>query len=194
MRKYEVNDKFIIEIAEVCTTDIRKSTEEEHTLYRVKGFNSLVFDDNGLDKLQKYNGSIISEDTLEMERMKALNDGRNEVWELAKKLWYMGTVNCNDIFGYKFLIDIIDNFTPQEALAKLEAYEKEQNEIKVGDIVYNDDTMEEGVVTHIDNDEVFMLYDDGSCGNTYGNLTKTGKHIDIQSVLKQIGSDADELS
>lgn len=202
MSKYEVNDKFIIEIAEVCTTDRRKSTEEGHTLYRVKGFNSLVFDDNGLDKLKKCEQPTISEDTLEMERMKALNDGRNEVWELVRRLYNTSLNEIKHIFGandFKWdereIIEvIIKQNTPQEALAKLEAYEKEQNEIKVGDIVYNDNTMEEGVVTHIDNGEVFMLYDDGSCGNTYGNLTKTGKHIDIQSVLKQIGSDADELS
>ena len=115
--------------------------------------------------------------------------GLNDAWELAKKI----VVDCKDmtgkefqdIFGY-YLCEVFVNYTPQEALAKLEAYEKSK-EIKVGDIVYNDDTMEEGVVTHIDNDEVFMLYDDGSCGNTYGNLTKTGKHIDLTDLFKQIG-------
>lgn len=138
--------------------------------------------------------------TLERYYEKGLNDGRNEVWELAKKIvlnQQYGGLSIGElkkIFGFGSPTEILRRYTLQEALAKLEAYEKEQNEIKVGDIVYNDDTMEEGVVTHIDNDEVFMLYDDGSCGNTYGNLTKTGKHIDIQSVLKQIGSDADELS
>ena len=39
-----VGDKFIIEIGEVFTEN----------LYRVKGFNSLVFDDNVLNKLEKY--------------------------------------------------------------------------------------------------------------------------------------------
>ena len=124
--------------------------------------------------------------------------GLEDAWKLANNIAdTLTTSERAEIFGYVIngitVMDILRDFSPQEALAKLEAYEKE-HEIKVGDIVYNDDTMEEGVVTHIDNDEVFMLYDDGSCGNTYGNLTKTGKHIDIQSVLKQIGSDADELS
>lgn len=190
MSKYHKGDKFIVEIKEVINSD-------NGTLYR-SDFKTLTFDDNGLDKLQKYEQPTISEDTLEMERMKALDEGRNEVWEFVRKtntsVHPQKAVELLDFFGVNNYRDIFIEYTPQEALAKLEAYEKEQNEIKVGDIVYNDDTMEEGVVTRIDNDEVFMLYDDGSCGNTYGNLTKTGKHIDIQSVLKQIGSDADELS
>ena len=186
MSKYHKGDKFIVEIKESINSD-------NGTLYR-SNFKTLTFDDNGLDKLQKYEQPTISEDTLEMERMKALNEGRNEVWELANKIQGLDCNIREKIYGIYKMPVIFEKFTPQEALVKLEAYEKEQNEIKVGDIVYNDDTMEEGVVTHIDNDEVFMLYDDGSCGNTYGNLTKTGKHIDIQSVLKQIGGDADELS
>lgn len=187
MSKYNVGDKFTIEIKEL----INGSNDK---MFYKSDCCSIIFGEEQLDKLQKYNGSTISEDTLEMVRMKALNEGRNEVWELARKIYEMKSKEFDEVFRDVHYVDVFYHFTPQEALAKLEAYEKEQNEIKVGDIVYNDDTMEEGVVTHIDNDEVFMLYDDGSCGNTYGNLTKTGKHIDIQSVLKQIGSDADELS
>lgn len=43
MIKYNVGDKFIIEIAE----------KVRDNLYRIKGFNSLVFDDNGLKKLKR---------------------------------------------------------------------------------------------------------------------------------------------
>lgn len=43
MSKYNVGDKFIIEIAE----------EVRDNLYRIRGFNSLVFDDNGLKKLKQ---------------------------------------------------------------------------------------------------------------------------------------------
>lgn len=137
-------------------------------------------------------GVIMKGNTVDTEAYnKGLEDGRNDAWKLANKIAdTLTTSERAKIFGYVVngitVMDILRDFTPQEALVKLEAYEKEQNEIKVGDIVYNDDTMEKGVVTHIDNDEVFMLYDDGSCGNTYGNLTKTGKHIDIQSLLEQI--------
>ena len=57
MSKYKVGDKFIIEIAEVYENVLSgihgfKATTSE-PLYRVKGFNSLVFDKNGLDKLEE---------------------------------------------------------------------------------------------------------------------------------------------
>lgn len=56
----KVGDKYIIEIGEVFKD---KGTYEayggevndyEENLYRIKGFNSLVFDDEGLRKLEKY--------------------------------------------------------------------------------------------------------------------------------------------
>lgn len=57
MSKYKVGDKFIIEIAEVYENvfsgvDIFEAATSE-PLYRIKGFNSLVFDKNGLDKLEE---------------------------------------------------------------------------------------------------------------------------------------------
>ena len=50
MSKYEIGDKFTITID-------GKTTVNGRTLYAIKGFNSLVFDDNGLDKLENYNDS-----------------------------------------------------------------------------------------------------------------------------------------
>ena len=56
MSKYKVGDKFIIEIAEVYENvlsgvDVFETATSE-PLYRIKGFNSLVFDKNGLDRLE----------------------------------------------------------------------------------------------------------------------------------------------
>lgn len=45
---YKEGDKFIIEIEEVYKSDLTSPD-----LYRVKGFNSLVFDNHGLNMLQK---------------------------------------------------------------------------------------------------------------------------------------------
>ena len=57
MSKYKVGDKFIIEIAEVYENvlsgvDVFEAATSE-PLYRIKGFNSLVFDKNGLDRLEE---------------------------------------------------------------------------------------------------------------------------------------------
>lgn len=127
--------------------------------------------------------------------------GMIDAWELAKKISdTLTTSKRAEIFGYVVngitVMDILRDFTPQEALAKLEAYEKEQAEIKVGDVVFNKDTNEHCVITHIEGKfVVYCLYDDGSCGTSnIKECEKTSKHIDIQSVLEQIGSDADELS
>ncbi len=58
----EVNDKFIIEIGEKYNTGgVVSGTEAGSSpvvLYRIKGFNSLVFDDFGLKKLDKYEGDV----------------------------------------------------------------------------------------------------------------------------------------
>ena len=56
MSKYKVGDKFIVEIEEIYNGNLAKHEEHMH-LYRIKGFNSLVLDEYGLDKLQKYEES-----------------------------------------------------------------------------------------------------------------------------------------
>ena len=55
MSKYNVGDKFIIEIEE----------EVRDNLYRIRGFNSLVFDDNGLKKLKRIQEKTRLEDFTE---------------------------------------------------------------------------------------------------------------------------------
>lgn len=57
MSKYKVGDKFVIEIAEVYENvlsgvDVFEAATSE-PLYKIKGFNSLVFDKNGLDRLEE---------------------------------------------------------------------------------------------------------------------------------------------
>ena len=132
----------------------------------------------------------ITKDDLELKYSQGLNDA----WELVKKLWYLENQKCKEVFGYEFSIDIIEHFTPQEALAKLKAYEETQ--IKVGDIVFCfadcDENWREnkehyGVLLEIVNDIYTVLMKNGDVSEFSKNsLEKTGKHIDIQSILKQI--------
>ena len=55
MNKYKVGDKFIIEIAEVYENVLNgiDALATSELLYKIKGFNSLVFDENGLDRLEE---------------------------------------------------------------------------------------------------------------------------------------------
>lgn len=48
MSKFNVGDKFEIEIAEVF-----KGAESGNDKYRIKGFDNLVFDDKGLEKIKQ---------------------------------------------------------------------------------------------------------------------------------------------
>lgn len=137
------------------------------------------------------------------------DEGRNEVWEFVKRLFdynsntKLTSKELKKIFGLASEIDILRNFTPQEALAKIEAYEKEQKEIKVGDVVYiptvntEDEKEDYGVVTNIYAADKTTRYEilmhNGDCMSYYDyEIEKTNKHIDIQSILEQIGVDKDE--
>ena len=83
----KVGDKFIIEIGEVFTakgTYMAYGCEEneyEENLYRVKGFNSLVFDDNGLNRLEKY-------EPPEEEKSSPVNVG-DEVEDKSGARWFV---------------------------------------------------------------------------------------------------------
>lgn len=187
--KYKVGDKFVIEISEKYTNDADAFVIENEILYRVKGFKSLVFDSYGLDKLQKY-GEI--KETLELlteAKQDDYNKGLNDAWELAKKIFALKGKEFDDVFGYVEFSDVFHYNTPQQALAKLEAYEKGQEEIKVGDVVYADDEPDSfGVVTYMDSERLYITWDDGSSGKEFdwSDIHKTGRHIDIEHLLEQI--------
>lgn len=140
------------------------------------------------------------EDIIENEIKEAYNegldDGRNEVWEWIKKLCNMPSEGRIKMFGGNYsAITIVGNHTPQEVLAKLDAYEKEQAEIKIGDVVKVDGTNKDcGIVIAINEIEkkARLMYVDTSfrVNEWYlADLKKTGKNIDIQKILEQIKGD-----
>lgn len=114
-----------------------------------------------------------------------------EAWEIAKKILLypahggFNTTELEEIFGRT---EHLWELTPQEAKAKIEAWEEEK-EIKVGDEV--DVCGDKGIVTSFgtDGDALHVLYFDGIV-NSYRrdkDVKKTGRHIDIDGILKQIG-------
>ncbi len=130
-----------------------------------------------------------------------------EVWEIAKRIVLpasdSGSLKASElreIFDSDIETYILKNFTPQEAKAKLDEWESKQ--IRVGDVIfcfgdcdddwkYNEEHY--GVVTGIYNSNYQVLMKNGDV-NPFkkSSCKKTGKHIDIQSVLDQIGGDKDE--
>ena len=119
-----------------------------------------------------------------------------EAWEIARKIAYdvsdggMSIDDLRNVFGISNFQGILSNFTPQQAKSKIEAWEAEK-EIKIGDEVYI--CGEKGIVTSfgIDGNRIHVLYYDGIV-NSYRidkEIKKTGRHIDIDGILKQIGGD-----
>ena len=111
-----------------------------------------------------------------------------EAWEIAKNLFAdYSNIELDEIFGKEWSFLKLMELTPQEAKAKIEAWESEKK-IKVGDVV--DHNGEIGIVTNTDDEEGFynVLYSNGSTSaHDCRNLKKVGRHIDITGLLNQIG-------
>ena len=128
MSTYKVGDKFIIEIAEVYENELsgidvfEAATSEP--LYRIKGFNSLVFDKNGLDKIEKI------KPTLTVPYSEAYEKGMNDTWDIARELCKTGYSECNEIFGDETVEHVIKNYMPLEVKEKIEYFNKAINTIK----------------------------------------------------------------
>ena len=128
MSKYKVGDKFIIEIAEVYENvlngvDAFEAATSE-PLYRIKGFNSLVFDKNGLDKLEKL------KESLPIPYSEAYKKGMSDTWDVARELCKTGYSECTEMFGDETVEHVIKNFTPLEIKEKMKSYKKDK-EIKL---------------------------------------------------------------
>ena len=122
--------------------------------------------------------------------------GQNEAWELVRKIFDMETNDIEDIFIEEDawnLGTVLNNYTYQEAAAKVAEWEKVK-EIKVGDILEDRDEGNKVIVTSLKGRVICLLWDDGRIGTTYVELAKgifrnTGRHIDIDGFLKQIGGE-----
>ena len=136
---------------------------------------------------------ISEEDGRRMDINKARAEGQNEAWELARKIvafkWDGGydLKEIKELFGYGCIQDIMKNFIYSEAAAKVEAWEKAKEEIKVGDIIKVDVNGLYAIVIHESDEFAKVVYADGNVylGRKDG-MTKTGRHIDIDGFLKQI--------
>lgn len=144
-----------------------------------------------LDELHKNIKTIPQSevDTNNQGHADGMAQGMSDVWEVVRKLFAMKDNEFDDVFGNVYREDVFNYYTPQEALTKLKAYEEAQ-EIKVGDVVKVDE--ETAIVTRIGgyngNDVALILYADGSTGECdTTEAKKTGKHMDIKSILESIG-------
>lgn len=136
-------------------------------------------------RLKAENGNVI------WEIEQAFDRGCNVAWELARKINDMDIYDTEEIFieaGAFHLGNVLENYTYPEAAAKVEAWEKAKEEIKVGDVVSREGLY--GVVKSVSDDWLNGITASGiSFQWLKRKCTKTGRHIDIDSFLKQIGEE-----
>lgn len=110
-----------------------------------------------------------------------------EAWDISKKLFSdYSNSELDEIFGKGWSYPKLMEMTPQQAKAKIESWEAEK--INVGDVVIIFD--EYGIVTRVDAETGFFnVLKESGCTGSYKKIEikKTGRHIDIGGVLKQIG-------
>ena len=171
MSEFNVGDKVYLE-CEVIDKDMSDNTHQ---------LKYKTWHDNELQTDFVKNDVLHSTDEL-------YNKGLNDGWELAKKIVVSPTNGgytageLLKIFGT--MESILNAYTPQEALAKVKAYE-ERNEIKVGDVVRLKDCCVEGIVTRVDSRNIYRLFKDGSTTKEafedfedFEDFEKTGEHFD----------------
>lgn len=196
MSKYNVGDKFTIEIKELI------NGSNDKMFYKSDCY-SIIFSEEQLDKLQKYGEVKERLELIDELKMVEYNKGLEDAWGLARKVGMYDGFKLKEIFGVEEF-DLIEDdedspyslvmkMKPQEAIAKIEAYEKEQEKarqkIMVGDIVALEGGTR-GVVMDEDGVDNVVIFTENGCIEAWMNkkyITKTGKHIDIQSILQQIG-------
>ena len=173
MSKYKVGDKVVMEI-----TDKVEVMEEPNYILSDATVVNQGYIDKAAEPLSTY-----------IEQARA--EGQNEAWELAKKI-VLQPINggykrseFEEIFGCGYISDIFEKYTYPEVATKVAEWEKAKEEIKVGDVVSHEEKY--GVVISEGTICFRGFTDDGTPFEWYKErCTKTGRHIDIDSFLKQI--------
>ena len=168
--------KYIIELEDepMIANSFNHEVDE---LWKAKGFNSLVFDQKGIKKLTPYT---------EPDR-KAIEDAQEEAWEFAKQVTIMTPDDKCELWGTSKYNTINLGYSYAEAKAKYEEWQKQKEEIHVGDEVtskYGDGV----VIDIVGNESVHILGKDGHW-NEYaeGEYKKTGRHFDtVKKLLEEM--------
>ena len=146
-------------------------------LYRAKGFKSLVFDQNGLDKLTPYT---------ETDR-EAIED---EVWEFVRIITDMTEKQRIECFGGASC-DLDEYWTYRDAKARYEKWRKKKDEIHEYDEIISEASDNKATIVRIDGwGRWHCINADGSFMveiNQQGCWRKTGRSFpELGDVLKKM--------
>ena len=191
--KYKQGEKMIVEITEVKENSyvLNKIGEVEPMEAKIRRQAAEITRLLAENKKLKEDFEKSKRVNLNMGRIA----GQNEAWELARKITCQpinGGFNRSEfekIFGYGYISDIFEKYKYTEAAAKVAEWEKAKEEIKVGDVLEDMASSKvKCVVTNIyPSNMAYLVFNDGSAGiHELENMKKTGRHIDVDSFLKQI--------
>ena len=120
---------------------------------------------------------------------KTYSQGLADAWKLAKKVYNMKIADIDEIFGVNGgFYEVMRDFTYEETLAKIEAYEFMQK-IQEGDVVEASDGIKGVVAKILPGGGLNIIHENGLFSANCPDVMckKTGKHIDIERLLRQIG-------
>ena len=190
--------KYVIEIEDVPFSKVRFGDDAQNlNLYRAKGFNALVFDKEGLDKLTPLDKELDEAHQKGLEEGK--KQGADKAWECAKRLVWK--TSLNDAASMGFIVEeeaaeILKNYTATAAMKAIELYdEKLETEIEVGDEVIAVSGNAVVIRKYMGNDGVerceYWYYNDARIDRDATTfLRKTGRHFpQIAELLKAMKSD-----
>lgn len=100
--EHKVGDRFIIEIDSSYVSEVGKTPG---VLYKMKGFNSLVFDEAGLSKLQKIEAVGVQETEFSVGDIVLIDE--RYYGELRKAIIIEVDSNCVTIFRDDGMTDVI---------------------------------------------------------------------------------------
>ena len=205
--KYKPGDKFVIEIAGVmkevdgerCVRLADDTVSPHYTAYRMKGFNTLLFDERGLSMLKPYEKSV--QDT---ER-KAYRKGLSDAWTAADMLFDLTPGEIREMFNQDICANsILDAYDPEDvifAIKLLLEKEKVEKKVNVGDVFESIVEPRKGfkiMVTKIhDNGDWSVLQQDGEVSYIATPIQKkcwkkTGMNINIRTTLDLMKVAGDE--
>ena len=167
---------------------IRMNVEEVYDCGYDQGY------DQGYEDGKK--ASCDCKDNMEAE----YNRGLNEAWEVIQNITSDDTEGgysykmLKDLFGFISVNQIVQKYTPQNAIWMIKTYEEQQKqdtEIKVGDEVFCMDENDLRVVVRITQMSAVQVSKDGKCAvNNVKDLHKTGRTFpQIAEVLAEMRGD-----
>ena len=118
----------------------------------------------------------------------------DEAWKLIETIYSLNDTELNEIFYTDSKDYILLNNTPEQIKEKIIKWELKK--INIGDEVVHDSSPNDDkikfFVTYINKDDKVMSGVSGFTGKTFANrdmssYQKTGRHIDIDKILEQIG-------